>query len=344
MQIWYVNIPFLSSEEQTEVYTKALMCEVELFDAAHSRTFLPDAVFIGGRGAALWICKGGLDSAGILNKKFSHAGAHVTVESCITEQQEIVLFQEKLMQLPYVQRIVYDPQWLWRLSGDELRTLLERLGHLCKQSAYAGKQVVLDLELGHWPVQDWKRLLDSIVQWPIDQLSIYFSEGEDLADQDLQAELFTASVAFLEQCGFRWQGRYDFVRGEPSVWCDAFAGRLPVRGFGAGAWSYQQGEYWGNAGTIQDYCAQLAAGRLPIVERYIEQRYELITKGLSHIRGIAFDEISQRVGEQQNLAERVEDLVRAGYLMRRENRLSFTPAGFLLENEVVIQLVNGRNI
>lgn len=351
LEACYVSIPKIRLVADYERYYKALLRELELFEQNDSVKGELRALFIGGNGAGFLSQQGYLDIAAILNKKFHWTDAQVTVEIVITDpaglQQEN--FEFPLEQIPSVNRFVCDPQCLWQAPVRDRKRLVTKLGELLGRWAQAGKIVALDIELGRWPKRAWKELLEIIGTWPVCNVSIYFADEPSELEDDQMSDLFLWAVDELARKGFAWQGTYDFARGIPSVWTAIYAERKAYQGFGAGAWSYDGQIFYGNVEDVQEYESKIETGLSPCIAQYPEQVSDMIMKGLSRIGGISLNEIVQILEKRQCLVEKrvaeevlhkVQKLVSAGYLLKVGERISFTPAGFLLENGIVIQLVN----
>lgn len=335
----YVRIPRIRSSQLRERYHSALLYELGLFETKNEQKPCVQAVFLGGDGAASLSKQGYLDIAGILKRKFSCACAHVTVEVVGSSANFLdATLREPLFLSDEIGRVAYNPKSLWRTTGIKRAHELARVERFVTRCAQAGKTVALDLEVGHWPEHAWKELIEIISGWPVQHLSLYFAQSLQVEDDHL-SDLFLWSAAMLAGKGFVWQGTYDFARGEPSAWTSLYAERRSYRGFGAGAWSYESGVYWANVCSVTDYCARLAHERSLVTRRKLESPYEIVAKGLSRKGGISLNELGQILGEQQNLDETLEKLVSSQYLSRQGDSVSFTSAGFLLENGIVIQLV-----
>lgn len=353
LEACYVSIPKIRLVADCERYYKALLRELELFEPNSLGKHTLRALFLGGGGARFLPQQGYLDIAGILNKKFHRIEAQVTVEIVITDptclRQEGLEFP--LEQVPSVNRFVCDPQCLWRAPMHERKRMVAELGKLLERWAQAGKIVALDIEIGRWPETAWKELLEIIGIWPVHNVSIYFADEPSELEDDQMSDLFLWAVDELARKGFVWQGTYDFARDIPSVWTAIYAERKAYRGFGAGAWSYDGQFFYGNVEDVQEYESRIDKGLSPCIAQYPERVSDKIMRGLSRTGGISLNEIVQILEKQQCLVEKhhvaeeilhkVQKLVRMGYLLKVGERISFTPAGFLLENGIVIQLVNG---
>ncbi len=351
LEACYVSIPKIGLVADYERYYKALLRELELFESNSCGKPQLRALFIGGGGARFLSQQGYLDTAGILNKKFHWTDAQVTVEIVITDptclRQEG--FEFPLEQMPSVNRLVCDPQCLWQVPMHERKCMVAKLGELLERWAQAGKIVALDIEIGRWPEVAWKELLEIIGTWPVRNVSIYFADEPSELEDDQMSDLFLWAVQELARKGFVWQGTYDFARGTPSAWTAIYAERKAYRGFGAGAWSYDGQIFYGNVEDVQEYESRIDKGLTPCIAQYPERVSDRIMKGLSRSGGISLNEIVQILEKRQCLVEKrvaeevlhkVQKLVSAGYLLKVGERISFTPAGFLLENGIVIQLVN----
>lgn len=108
-------------------------------------------------------------------------------------------------------------------------------------------------------------------------------------------------------------------------------------GLGPSAHSYLNNErYWNNA-DISKYISVLSQNKLPVKEREVlsseQQHLEQIYLGLRRKEGIPLDLIRD---QEKTIAV----LVNGGFANVANNRLSLTPRGFCLADEVTLQLLN----
>ncbi len=153
-------------------------------------------------------------------------------------------------------------------------------------------------------------------------------------DPDRQAEMYDLACEMLREGGYEhyevsnWALPGHKCRHNLGYW----EGR-PYLGLGAGAHSYREGRRWWNVRPPQQYLETVEAGGLPIGGDEApteEQRgIERLLLGLRMAEGVPVGWVD---------LWRIESLVTAGLVERRNDHLSLTERGMLLANEVILAL------
>jgi len=198
---------------------------------------------------------------------------------------------------------------------------------------------------------DWQTTLDAALALAPDHVSAYsliVEDGTPLArrmaagalpypdEDDLADEYATADAAFA-QAGLTWYEVSNWAR--PGRECRhnlAYWRSGDWWGLGAGAHSHIAGVRWWNPKHPATYIARATAATLPEgSEQLTEQQrhWEAIMLGLRLAEGVAWTALTP--AEQGRAAAYLQ----SGHLVRRENRLTCTPAGRLIADGIVRAIV-----
>ncbi|MGM9619390.1 MAG: radical SAM family heme chaperone HemW [Oscillospiraceae bacterium] len=202
-------------------------------------------------------------------------------------------------------------------------------------------------------LEQWRQTLADAVALAPEHLSCYALKLEEgtplysrrdtlsLPDDDAQAEMYLAAVRFLDQAGYAQYEISNFARpGLYSRHNMKYWTLMEYAGFGPGAHSdFGQVRY----AYERDLGAYLR-GELRLSEsEHIplrERAEEYLMLGLRTSRGIERREFENRFRRRFAPAEQV--LLRcegAGYARRQEGRWRLTPEGFLVSNEIILQVL-----
>jgi oxygen-independent coproporphyrinogen-3 oxidase len=230
----------------------------------------------------------------------------------------------------------------------------ERVGPVIEQARSAGLDVSVDLIYGTpgESLADWRRSLESAVDWGVDHVSAYaliIEDGTALErrirrgeiapiDDDLHADMYEMADEVFSAAGLSWyeisnwartpqhQSRHNLAYWRNHDWW----------GFGPGAHSHVAGARWWNVKHPAEYERLLGANLSPAVGYEVptpaERELERLMLGLRVSDGVAAEDAD---------AEEVADLVTAGLLndeAARSGQLVLTRAGRLRADEVVRRL------
>ncbi|MCL4380517.1 radical SAM family heme chaperone HemW [Candidatus Dependentiae bacterium] len=220
----------------------------------------------------------------------------------------------------------------------------------------------IDLILGLPGIADdeWRCLLESVVQWPIKHLSLYFltihentplyagvARGKvQLPPDESVVALYQWSVEWLAAHGFVQYEISNFARpGYESVHNSAYWQRVPYKGIGVGAHSFDGLRRFANTPQLASYLQRCQEGISPVQMREeltpMQQLLETIMLQLRQRGGLLLSQLMPiiRPEKQGALLQEVERLVDAGYVRYQDDRIVMTPAGLAVENEIVVRLM-----
>jgi coproporphyrinogen III oxidase-like Fe-S oxidoreductase len=156
-------------------------------------------------------------------------------------------------------------------------------------------------------------------------------------DPDLQADMYELACEVLGAAGFEHYEVSNWAR--PGRRCrhnlGYWEGR-PYLGLGAGAHSYREGRRWWNVRPPQQYLSEVQAGRDPLGDQEVlsdeERTVERLLLGLRLSDGVPAGWLA---------GDRVDGFVAEGLASRANGAVRLTEAGFLLANEIVLELAAG---
>ncbi|HSO20820.1 MAG TPA: coproporphyrinogen III oxidase family protein, partial [Desulfosarcina sp.] len=172
-----------------------------------------------------------------------------------------------------------------------------------------------------------------------------------LPDEATVGDLFDATAAFLEGSGYRWYEVSNFARhaaGLPDrrsrhnrkYWTLA-----PYLGFGPAAHSFLNATRWWNHRSLDDYLADVAAGKAPVSGRETltqgQQIMEYVYLGLRQTDGIDTADFCVRFGEDlhRRFARQLPPLVAEEMLEASGGRIRATRRGMRFLESVADRLL-----
>lgn len=229
-----------------------------------------------------------------------------------------------------------------------------------RECGFANISLDLIAGLPNQTLEDWEFNLGEALRLKPEHLSLYLleiKEGTQLyaqikrsqqprPDDDLAAEMYRMICKATRGAGYEHYEISNFARDQfrsrhnMKYWIDA-----PFYGMGCGAHSYDGRARWVNILKTESYIDSVARNGVAIAERRElsaeDRASEALFMGLRLKEGIdlsafreefSIDVADHYRGELENLAE-------AGLVEMRDNRLSLTPKGMLLSNEVFVNFV-----
>jgi oxygen-independent coproporphyrinogen-3 oxidase len=215
--------------------------------------------------------------------------------------------------------------------------------------------------LPHRSLDDWEMILDGIVEFGADHLSLYgltleddtplgaaVARGEMLPpDTDAAASEYELASGKIGAAGYRQYEISNWARpGYESRHNLVYWRRGEYLGLGAAAHSFIDGQRIANTGNLDDYLAALASGKLPQRETETIDEMTALTEtvilGLRLKAGVSLDDIGRvfSIDLHSRYAAEIAELSALGLVETSGGRLRLTLRGRLLGNEVFIRFLS----
>ena len=206
---------------------------------------------------------------------------------------------------------------------------------------------------------EWKAMILEAMSWPITHISVYFlmvhektplyfkikQKSVVLPPDDEIIDLYYWTVDILEQHGFHRYELSNFAKtGFESKHNQAYWERKGYKGFGLGACSFNGQFRFQNNKNLRNYfdAVQQGQGLIYESEEITSQQMsvEKIMLSLRQAKGVDVQDVLRDFSpEQQIYFKEKADWLEAQGLVKQENgRLFLTPRGFVVENEVAVNL------
>ncbi len=239
-------------------------------------------------------------------------------------------------------------------KATDVYSLLEKAPHY-----FDNISVDVILGLPEVTIAEWKQLLATVVTWKITHLSMYVLEVHDstplffnvtskkvtLPCDDDVVDTYHWSREFLESHGFMQYEVSSFARaGKESRHNTTYWERKPYRGFGLGACSFDGISRLQNEKNLMKYLESIEQDRYqpPFTETITKDQIyaEKIMLGLRRIKGVCWEEISSDLSEEQKekVTTVIATLQQKKLIVENNGRLQLTPAGLVVENEIITRL------
>jgi oxygen-independent coproporphyrinogen III oxidase len=240
------------------------------------------------------------------------------------------------------------------------QTTTQVLGLLDKAAPFFDN-LSIDLILGLPGISgdEWKTLLDTVMQWPIKHISVYFltvHENTPLyfkvqanqitipADEEIVA-LYLYTCDMLAQHGFEQYELSNFAKpGYASRHNTAYWNRNPYKGFGIGACSFDGATRFQNEKNIMKYMTLCEEHSSPVVFfeqlTHMQAWLEKLMLGLRRPVGVEVallqhDSIPDGALRRMEVLQR---LIGEGYIEYQGSRVRLTRQGLAVENEILVRL------
>jgi oxygen-independent coproporphyrinogen-3 oxidase len=218
----------------------------------------------------------------------------------------------------------------------------------------SGARANLDLILGlpQQTAESYRESLDTAVALGAGHLSLYMLDLEErtplqvqhargrvaLPEEDLVADLYLETVERLKQAGLQQDEISNFARpGEESRHNLRYWRRAEYLGFGMGAHSFLGARRFANTRDIRRYIELApAAGDFEETLGEEDARRETIFLQLRQTSGMCYEDLVALRGKE-GIAW-IERGLQDGWLVRKDERVAFTPSGFLQSNDFISQL------
>jgi oxygen-independent coproporphyrinogen-3 oxidase len=353
----YVHLPFCTAHctycpfaistdlEQQDQYTSALVREIRA-----APTVEVDTIYLGGGTPSR-------TSIANLKRVFEAIGTHDAEISMEANPEDVTPDAVAAWRALGVNRLSIGVQ---SFHDDELSAISrvhdrDRAIDAVRIAVAAGLRTNLDLMLGlpQQTARSFRESLDTAIDLGAGHLSLYMLDLEEktplqvqvargrvaLPEDDLVADLYLEAVAHLNARGLAQYEISNFARaGEECRHNLRYWTRGEYFGFGLAAHSFVGGERFANTRDIRRYIDSAPDARdfnESLGEG--EVRRELIFLQLRRTTGMCYEELVRLCGQEG--IEWTERGLQDGWLRRvGEERVAFTPTGFLQSNELISQL------
>lgn len=357
-------VAIASHDQFMERYHNALKKEIDSFLQQSSVNMPIKTIYFGGGTPSTYPDHLLLDTFGTLNNRcLINQGTEISIEvnPGTVRSEQLLLWKEI-----GINRLSIGVQSLndGVLAGLNRKQKASDVYAALEQASPLFENISIDLILGLPEITDaeWKAMLAQIVQWPINHISIYFLTVHEntplffsvkkqlikLPDDDALVDLYHWTVDYLALHGIVRYELSNFSRlGYESRHNSVYWDHLPYKGFGLGACSFD-----GNRKRIQNEknLMQYIEGvehdstivcfeeELTDEQRYIEQ----LMLNLRRSCGISWQKLLQDMPEliQNNIRTTISVLKEQQLIEEQSDMLRLTPAGLVLENDVVLRLLD----
>jgi len=213
----------------------------------------------------------------------------------------------------------------------------------------------------------WEQTLETMVTWEIDHFSLYSLILEEqtplfaqvtagrlsIPDDDATAAMYEAAMSRLGAAGYIQYEISNWVRPnphEPELLPDtpgracrhnlAYWLNSDYLAAGAGAHGHHYPERYANIRGVDDYIRAVAAGQLPVAERFTlsatDLRAETMMMGLRLNAGVGNAHFAARSGQslEASYSSLIDELAAQQLITYADERLRLTPRGRMLGNQV----------
>ncbi|HUR83135.1 MAG TPA: radical SAM family heme chaperone HemW [Thermoanaerobaculia bacterium] len=218
----------------------------------------------------------------------------------------------------------------------------------------SGARANLDLILGlpSQTVAKYRQSLDTAVSLGAGHLSLYMLDLEErtplqvqhargrvtLPEEEMVADLYVETISRLESAGLHQYEISNFARpGQESRHNLRYWRRGEYLGFGMAAHSFIGDRRFANTRDIRRYIELSPHARdFEEILGNDEVQHEQLFLQLRQTRGMCYEDLVAMRGEEA--IAWIERGIGEGWLQRKDERVAFTPAGFLQSNDFISQL------
>ena len=228
---------------------------------------------------------------------------------------------------------------------------------LARSCGFDNLSIDLMYGLPNQTAEQWEQTLEHVLELRPEHMSCYglkveegtplweYREAANLPSDEVQAEMYLATVRILEEAGFRQYEISNFARpGFESRHNQKYWLGDEYIGFGPSASSDFAGKRYTNNRDIQNYVRGLIKQDVPILSECEtiparERAGEYIMLRLRTTRGISPEEYEKRyLMPFAPLMEIIQPLAERGLFRQEGSRWILTPTGFLVSNQIIGRL------
>jgi len=354
-------VALASHDPFMERYHNALIKEIELFGSQYAEKLPLDTIYFGGGTPSTYPDHLLIDMFGILRKYFifdENTEITLEVNPGTVRPEQLPLWKKLGINRMSIGVQSLNDSVLQKLNrlqkATDVYTLLDNAPHFFDN-------ISVDIILGLPGVStiEWENLLAKIVTWRITHLSMYVLEVHDttplffnvaskkvtLPCDDDVVNAYYWSREFLINNGFEQYEVSSFARaGKESRHNTTYWERKPYRGFGLGACSFDGNSRLQNEKNLMKYLEDIEQNKYkPLSTETITKDQEYIEKimlGLRRTKGVYWEEISSNLNnkQQQKIKLTINMLQEQKLIVENDGRLQLSPAGLIVENEIITRL------
>ncbi len=354
-------VTVVGQDEHKERYHKVLCAEIEAGMQQFGRKLPLDTIYFGGGTPSTYPDDLLLDMFGILRKS-----CEITEKTEITIEVNPGTVREEQMELWKtlgINRISIGVQSLNTrvLHSLNRRQSVEDVAFVVQHASHYCDRVSVDLIIGLPGVSEdeWKTLVQTVMQWPIQHVSIYFltihentllyfrvkQKTVSLPCDDAVVDMYMWTVDTLSQYGFTQYEISSFAKaGCESKHNKTYWQRKPYKGFGLGACSFDGHTRTQNDKNFMKYMQSLEMSQdVTVFSETLTQedaRLERMMLALRTMHGLSHQELVDGLNDhqQQEIDKTIGLLCERKLLVMRDERLVLTPAGLAMEHDIAARL------
>lgn len=208
--------------------------------------------------------------------------------------------------------------------------------------------------------EDWADTLTRMLALKPEHISAYglkieegtalwpYKDSPFIPNEDMQADMYLFAVDMLSRYGYRQYEVSNFARrGRASKHNLKYWQMGEYMGFGAAAHSCVSGQRYSCVADMELYADNILAGRSVVDHAEsvtdFERAGEYLMLGLRTTWGISEKEYYDIFPCKFDMARKImEDYVKHGWMVRNDERWSFTPEGFLLSNVLIGEILDAQ--
>lgn len=348
-------------EQYMERYHNALIAEIKAYGRQLSVKPTLETIFIGGGTPSTYPPHLLLDMLGTLKSVCSYnALTEITIEvnPGTVDSTKLLAWQQAGINRLSIGVQSLNDTVLKKLNRHQ--TSADVLS-LITQASTMFDVLSIDLILGLPGIShdEWKQLINTIVQWPIKHCSVYFLTVHEntplyfavkqhkilLDSDDGMVDLYDWTVAKLREHGFMQYELSNFAR-------DAFECKhnrvywehKPYKAFGLGACSFDGTSRFQNTKNLLNYLQFCEQEQDPndFFEQLTHEQLLLEARMLQlrQAKGVQIQALmeSLSLSRQAELMQTIALLCREQYLTQEQDRIALTVKGFAVANEITLKL------
>lgn len=351
----------VGQDEFKERYHRALCAEIETGMQQFGRKLPLDTIYLGGGTPSTYPDDLLLDMFGILRKSCEiNQETEITIEvNPGTVRQE----QMGLWKTLGINRISIGVQSLNTrvLHSLNRRQSIEDVAFVVHHASKSCDRVSVDLIIGLPGVteDEWKELVNTVLQWPIAHVSIYFltvhentllyfrvkQKTVSLPCDNAVVDMYMWTVEKMREHGFNQYEISNFAKpGYESRHNRTYWQRKPYKGFGLGACSFDGQSRTQNDKNFMKYMESLEKAQdVTVFSETLTQedvRLERIMLAIRTMHGLSHGELVEGLTEpkRREIDATIGMLQEHKFLIMREDRLVLTPAGLAVEHDIASRL------